>query len=142
MKLLTIYTHRYHKLLENFAASWATGVKPSICKVRGQKSGPFSVCIHSTTEPSFVEELMALLIDIALQENPIYRYAPKLRDMAADLERTQLYKNLQRDLNRFLKHSRTLHLEGYIAFRMTEYREKLDMMSYSLIKKMKLTQQD
>jgi len=92
--------------------------------------------------PVLTNGLIALLIDIALEENPVYRHSQKLRDMAYDLRDTALHRKLAGDLTRFLTRARDLHLEGYLNFRMAEYREKLDMMSYSLIKKMKLTQQD
>jgi len=85
---------------------------------------------------------MTLITEIALLENPVYKYSAKLRDMAKDLRGTPIYNEGLIALSHFLKHSRLLHLEGYVAFRMSEYREKLDFMSYSLIKKMKLIQQD
>ena len=85
---------------------------------------------------------MALLANIAQQENPLYQQSQKLREMAGDLQGTALYSSLQKSLEHFVKHNQVLHLEGYVTFRMTEYREKLDMMSYSLIKKMKLCHKD
>jgi len=143
MKQLTIYTHRYTQLLENYTAEAEKAGGLKIFKTRGRKGNLYLLnCLANHTEPVFIEGLIALLIDIALQENPVYQHSPKLRDMAGDLRGTLLYANLKRGLIRFLKHSRNLHLEGYVAFRMKEYREKLDMMSYSLIKKMKLIQGD
>ena len=142
MKQLTISTHRYNRRLEEFAAAVAcSGV--IIRKAEGLNCGLFNVnCQYGHAEPAFIEGLMTLLADIAIQENPVYQHSPKLREMAGDLCGTPLYAAVRKDLTRFIKRSRVLHLEGYVAFRMSDYCEKLDMMSYSLIKKMKLIQQD
>ena len=85
---------------------------------------------------------MDLLTDIIVQENPIFQYSPKLQDMAHDLRKTPLYDTGLKGLKRFIKHNRALHLEGYMNFRMSDYREKLDLMSYTLIKKLRLNQKD
>jgi len=142
MKQLTICTHRYSQQLEAFAAcatnsGWLTTSKA------GWKGGLYSViCQYNSLTPAFTGGVMTLLTDIALQENPIYQNSLKLQDMAHDLRETPLYTAGLRYLIRFMRHSRVLHLEGYVAFRMAEYREKLDMMSYSLIKKLNLIQHD
>lgn len=136
MKQLTIFTRNYCHLLEKFAHEKCTY---KTC-LRG---GMFSVSIRFIiTDSPVIEALLTLLTDIALQENPIFKHSPKLQDMAGDLRNTQVFSNLKRSLLRFIKHNNSLHLEGYVAFRMAEYREKLDIMSYSLIKKMKLIRQD
>jgi len=140
MSQLTIYTHRYSKFLECFAIDIAEG-DAVISNIVRRKGGLFLLnCNVGSREVA--ERLLILLIDIAMQENPIYKQSSKLQEMAGDLRGTRLYASLRRNLIRFVKHNRVLHLEGYMTFRMTEYREKLDMMSYSLIKKMKLCQQD
>ena len=133
MKELAIFTYKYIELLNGFAVSCAQ-------EVRRKNNMYFVKC--TTTEPAFISRLLNLLIDIALQENPIYQQSPKLREMAKDLHQTEVYTNLKNALATYVRYNRVLHLEGYIAFRMAEYREKLDMMSYSLIKKMKLIQHD
>ena len=143
MKQLTICTHKYIQLLEDFAARVKDSSPLTIRRCGEIIDGRFSVdCLINPTDLIFIQELMALLTDIALRENPVYKHSPKLRLLAEDLRTTALYHSLIGGLIRFLKHSRDLHLEGYVAFRMTEYRHKLDILSYSLIKKMKLIQQD
>ena len=143
MRQLTIYTHRYNQLLELFTSATRPDSRLTVRRAK-KHSGKaiYTRCYSNPTEPDFIEALTALLIDIALQENPVYQHSPKMREMAGDLRGTQVYANLRRGLIRFVKNNRTLHLEGYVAFRMKEYREKLDMMSYSLIKKMKLIRND
>ena len=141
MKQLTISTHQYSHQLEDFAAlakdaGWLTTY------AAGWNRGQFSINCRYKHAPAFAEGLMIFLTDITLQENPIYQHSPKLQDMAHDLRKTPLYTAGLLDLSNFLKHSRILHLEGYVTFRMSEYREKLDLMSYSLIKKMNLMPQD
>jgi len=134
MKYLTLLTRKYSYLLEDFCDG---NLKA------GNHNGLFSVSGRvNFYEVSFLDNVLAMLTDIALCENPIYQHSPKLRDMASDLYHTQIYLDLKKNLLRFFRHNQSLYLEGYVAFRMTEYREKLDMMSYSLIKKMKLIHQD
>jgi len=143
MKQLTMLTSRYKQLLDNFISHVSESDGLTISKT-GKHNNKifFANCIVRPAEPAFIEGLISLLVDIALQENPLFQHSPKLRDMAGDLRGTQLYANLRRGLIRFMKQSPSIHLEGYVAFRMKEYLEKLDMMSYSLIKKMKLIRQD
>jgi len=142
MKQLTICTHLYSQLLRNFTThaqncDWLAKPEPN------RKDGLHTVyCQYNNAQAAFAKGLMTLLAEIAVQENPIYQHSPKLQDMAYDLRKTPLYAAELRGLIRFLKHNRTLHLEGYVAFRMADYREKLDMMSYSLIKKLNFNRQD
>jgi len=142
MKQLTIYTRRYSQLLEDFAAratasGWINASRAAVA------SGVLTVyCQYESVKPAFSRGLMNLLADIVVQENPIYQHSSKLKDLADDLRKTPLYYTGLRGLTRYVKHNRALHLEGYVTFRMSDYREKLDMMSYSLIKKLKLAQKD
>jgi len=134
MKQLNICTRNHSNLLKEFARD---------THKLHNRNGLTSINYRINIADDFiVDGLLALLINTALQENPIFKHSPKLRDMAGDLRDTQVYVNLKRGLIRFLRANNSLHLDGYVAFRMTEYREKLDMMSYSLIKKMKLIHQD
>ena len=143
MKRLTIYTHSYGQELERFAARVKECEGLIIRSMGPQESGQVSVVCHYRRDNStFLDGLAILLAEVAQQENPLYRHSPKMRDMADDLRGTQIFASIKAALVGFLKHSTVLYLEGYVAFRMSEYREKLDYMSYSLIKKMKLIQQD
>ncbi|MCL2404292.1 MAG: hypothetical protein FWC92_01965 [Defluviitaleaceae bacterium] len=142
MKQLTICTRRYNQQLEDFAACAKESGSITMLKLDWD-GGLFSACFkYDHTRLAFVKELMSLLVDITVQENPIYQHSPKLQSIAYDLRKTPLYQAEQDSLAQFLKHSRVMHLEGYATFRMAQYREKLDMMSYTLIKKLKLNQQD
>ena len=142
MKQLTIYTRRYSQMLEDFAARAKDDGLLEASRNRCD-GGMLTVCCqYNHVKPFFVKELMNLLTDIIVQENPIFQYSPKLQDMAHDLRKTPLYDTALKSLMRFLKHNRALHLEGYVTFRMTAYREKLDIMSYTLIKKLKFNQKD
>ena len=138
MKQLTILTHRYSTLLEKFAnETQDTG------GITVRRGGLFAVkCQVPRHKLPLAERIMTLLTDIAIQENPVYQHSRKLQSMAGDLRGTEIFSSMKKELLHYIKHSNMLHLEGYINFRMAVYREKLDYMSYSLIKKMKLTQQD
>ena len=142
MKRLTISTYKYNQLLDDFATD---GEKNGWLIIQGAGARAkvfFKSCRYCHIQPAFGEGLMALLTHIAMQENPVFRHSPKLQEMANDLRSTPVYTAALKNLTRYLKRNNTLHLEGYVAFRMGEYREKLDMMSYSLIKKLKLIQED
>ena len=142
MKRLTISTYRYKQLLEDFV----TKAEKSGCLITlniGMQAKMFYlICQYNHKHPAFTEGLMTLLTHIVIQENPLYHNSPKLQGMAHDLRGTSLYETSLKNLVHYLVHCKTLHLEGYVIFRMGEYREKLDMMSYSLIKKLKLIRQD
>jgi len=138
MKQLTILTHRYSKLLEDFASQI-----PECGGITVRRGGLFIVkCQVPSHSVALAERIITLLSDIAIQENPVYQHSRKLQSMAGELRGTEIFTSMKKELLHFIKHNNVLHLEGYMTFRMAVYREKLDYMSYSLIKKMKLTQWD
>jgi len=139
MKQLTICTNRHNQELRKFTlASAAAG--EIIVRRAGWISGNMYgiICTYIHTIPCLYD----LLAKIAIQDNPVYKYSRKLADMARNLRGTALYAEGQKELTYFLQQNDTLHLEGYVTFRMSNFREKLDLMSYSLIKKLKLVQND
>ncbi|MCL2421469.1 MAG: hypothetical protein FWD03_06380 [Defluviitaleaceae bacterium] len=81
-----------------------------------------------------------LLEHIVILAHPVYGHAPKLADMAFDLRNTEIHQTNTINLARYIKEHDVLHLEGYATFRMANYRHKLDMMMYCLVKKLKLTE--
>ena len=141
MKQLTIITSLHSQQLKDFAQNAEALGQLSLNKT-GWIGKQFSINFQHNSSQYFVEGIINLLTNIAINENPIYKNSPKLQNMAHDLRSTGVYVNLQKALIHFLKQNRNLHLEGYVNFRMSEYREKLDMMSYSLIKKIKLSHED
>jgi len=135
MKRLTVHTYCYEKNLREFAK------RMDIATVKWKrKKNMFSMCFtwENIDNGQMIEQLAVFLQEIAILENPIYKHSPKLREMAQDLRDTPIYKNEVKRLKLFLKSSQTLNLEGYITFRMGEYRHKLDMISYQAIKKLEL----
>ena len=128
MGTLTIYTQFYSHLLQSFAGD-VFFCGPSFCEVR---------CERAAVDAG---ALAKLLEDIALLRHPIYGPSPKMTDMARALRQTDIHENNVQALSRYLHEHDTLHLEGYAAFRMPEYHEKLDMMSYCVIKKLRLAKQ-
>jgi hypothetical protein len=80
---------------------------------------------------------MSLLAEITMQENPVYRHAPKMRELARRLRETPRYKQEIHMLRKYFKSNTGLHIEGYVRFRMGWYAEMLDLLSYRLIKKLR-----
>jgi hypothetical protein len=137
MKTLTLYTYSYETALQAFAAE-AAGAGRLLVKNEGRREGLFYLCCAYA--PEALENIIFLLEHITVQENPIYRYSVKLQNLAQDLRGTSVHDENKRRLFQYLKHNREINLEGYAAFRMADYRDKLDMMTYSLVKKMGRTE--
>ena len=139
MKRLTIYTQNHEKLLREFAQEFEmAAVKFSRHKKTRNNFFGVRFSWEGSANLAVVERLVFFLQDVALLENPIYRHSAKLREMACGLRETPTHSKEVQRLKAFLRGSRVLHLEGYILFRMGEYRHKLDIMSYRAIKKMEL----
>ena len=139
MKTLTILTGAYARELYSFASEAASQGKLTYSR-ENKRDGFYRVyCAYNTTA-LMAEALLPLLEYIAMRENPIYRYSAKLRDFAAEHIRYESRPENTARLCRYLNCSHSLHLEGYITFRMAEYRAKLDAAVFSLIKKLKLTE--
>lgn len=134
MKTLTITTQSYGQALQALAAD-GDGMT---VRYAGQHEGLYYMrVIFDGTQPA--ETLTGLLEYVAVQENPVYRHSEKLTSLALTLRHTPIHADNLSRLTQYIKENRRLHLEGYVVFRMAEYRHKLDMMMFSLIKNMKLT---
>jgi hypothetical protein len=81
------------------------------------------------------DAFMRFMEDIAIKQNPAYKNSAKLSDMAADLQ--VLHEANILALRQYLRENKALHIEGYETFRMFDYKYKLDIMMYLLIKKMR-----
>jgi len=88
---------------------------------------------------AFARSLMHVLHKIALAQNPVYRHSHKLRDMADGILNTDTHAHALTQLKTFLKSNNAINLEGYVTFRMENYRAKLYMMLYSIVKKINLS---
>ena len=139
MKHFTLYTVQYKQLLENTTATWAADNKIVIKNMRWLQNNPaFGVYIQRVCPlAEMTQGVMALLTAAAMQENPVYRHAPKLQEMAQTLQSAPLYAESVNKLKAYLRANNSLHVEGYVMFCMEEYRSKLDMVSYCAIKKMR-----
>jgi hypothetical protein len=76
-------------------------------------------------------------MDVAEDENPIYTHSAKMRELARDLRSQPIFAQELRLLKEFFSAEKLLNIEGYITFRMTEFHKKLDLMVYTLVKKLK-----
>jgi len=138
MKRLNIFTNKYEGELRDFAARASAA---GILLIRGsgfcENRQVYGLKITVLDVKALPEVLTSLLMDITEAENAVYKYSQKLRTMAATARLTSIHDREVKQLKLFLAENKTLHLEGYVTFRLGEYRDKLDMMIYSLIKKIK-----
>ena len=129
MRRIRIYSAKYAAELADFAHDIS-----DICTVNN--------CMYIWESPvteRFARSLMHLLHRIAMNENPVYRHSPKLRDLADGLLDTDTHAWALVELTAFLKTGRAIILEGYVTFRMEAYHAKLDMMLYTIVKKINLS---
>ena len=138
MKQLNIYTTKYENELRDFAQK-ATEAGTIEIKHSGEKRGQFELGVVCVDRKNLPTALTALLMDIAEAENPVYRHSSKLRVMVQSVRNSPIHSREVKRMQSFLTENKTLHLEGYATFRMGEYRDKLDMMIYTLIKKIKFS---
>jgi len=139
MKRLTIYTVGFDKELQNFAKEFG------LVRLRWAKwhrrGGVFGA--HLTWENGdaveVVGQLCRFLQELVALESPVYRGSPKLMELVRGLQNTPTHQREVQRLKGFLRASRVLHIEGYLNFRMGEFRNQLDVISYRAVKKMKLT---
>ena len=137
-----IFTTKYEAELRDFAATAAADdviyiQESEKKKKKTTEDSGFSMRFSISQRDAFCETLLRFLMDIAENENPVYKHSPKLRAMASNLRSRCIFAKEKQRLGTFLRSSKQLVLEGYITFRMTEFCEKLDMMMYSLVKKIK-----
>jgi len=133
MKRLTIHTHNYKNELINFIKNLTQN---NLCNISIATS--YAVKLTYTNSKDFIATLLSLLYTIAMQENPVYRYSPKLKNLAASLQNPELHNTELKRLENFIKSNKELNLEGYVTFRMENYSAKLDMILYEIIKKIKI----
>ena len=133
MRLLTILAEHHEKLIRKF-------IEGASVTVRGHGFfGQFFYirCLYDPREHQFADAFAYFLEDIVLNENPVYSRLPKLRDAADKLRRTNT--GTKEHLRRYLRQHKELNVEGYAAFRMDEFKHRLDMLMIGLIKRLKLT---
>ena len=122
MKTLTILTQDYRFDLET-----ALNLQ---CSAAGT--------LHMAQGNAEIDALVCLLERIVILRHPVYGHSPKLIDIAQGLHHESMHEANAAELARYLGENDILHLEGYAAFRMADYRHKLDMLMYCAIKKLKL----
>jgi len=131
MKRITIVTCKYKNELAAFARMVS---KNGLCTVVSNHAGSIKFCWESSATADFACALLRLMQNIAMLENPVYRHSPKLQGLAENLQTACEAERLCA----YIKGSKQLHLEGYVIFRMDEYRAKLDNMLYTIVKKINL----
>jgi len=140
MKQLNICTSKYENELRDFAAKAAAAGTIAIKRSKTNELFELEcVCMNYKALPG---ALTGLLMDIAEAENAVYRHSPKLREMARDVRNSPIHEREVGRMRAFLAENKALNLEGYATFRLGEYRDKLDMMIYTLVKKIKFGKGD
>ena len=124
--MMTILTQRHRQALEDILFGLCCVYDGELYKVN---------CPRDSLD---VDAFVGLLERIVVLEHPVYGHSLKLTDMALELRYTEIHQANVEEFIQYIGEYDLLHLEGYSAFRMPEYRYKLDMMMYGLIKKMKL----
>jgi len=125
--ILTLFTSHHKDALLTFAAQFDV-----------LRADSASVRIQYADTGAFAEALMIFLENIAVLENPVYRQSPKMQLLAKTLRNTSHHVEGTRALRRYLRRSRRLHVEGYVTFRMSAFATQLDLISYGLVKKLRL----
>ena len=127
--------------MREFAPKAAAAEIIYINKTGREKNG-YMISFAIVRREAFCEQLLKLLMDITENENPVYKHSAKLRKMARELRHSPTFSHELKLLKEFISCGKELNIEGYVTFRMCEFREKLDLMVYSLVKKIKFSNRD
>jgi len=139
MRMLTVYTHAYRQEVSDFFLRHAQNDGTMVIRGEGihpQSGSYYMRCLYADFA---VEAFTHLLEDIAVQHNPVYRRSAKLRAIAKKLRHTPLHDDNVAALAEYLHEHNKLHVEGYETFRMYDFKYRLDVMAYALVKQLRLT---
>ena len=126
MKRLTIFTQNHKAALTDFANEVGGHFVGDRAKITWETKHTYNMA----------SKLVIFLEESVMRDNPIYNQSEKLCEMVRNLRTTPSHENEVKKLCAFLRTSRELNIEGYILFRMCEFRHMLDIMSYRVMKKM------
>ena len=127
MRTLTIHTDAYLKELDEATCGFIRRVKR-----------PESGYIKLFYEVFDTEGFYSFLNWVAFQENAALKGMPKLAKLTRKLISSDIQRcNIER-LGEYIKMNRTLHVEGYVHFRMAEYNDYLNRLLYSIVKQTKV----
>ena len=127
MRTLTIHTDAYLKELDEATCGFIRRVKR-----------PESGYIKLYYEVFDTEGFYSFLNWVAFQKNAALKGMPKLAKLTRKLISSDIQRcNIER-LDEYIKKNRTLHVEGYVHFRMAEYNDYLNRLLYSIIKQTKV----
>ncbi|MDR1540119.1 MAG: putative sporulation protein YtxC [Clostridiales bacterium] len=127
MKTLSISTDEYYKELDDYTQSFARRIKK-----RDQNS------IKVYYEEFDAADFYQFLDWVVFQENPALKCVAKLAEITKkNIPKAIEQKNIK-ELAEYISSNRTIHLEGYIKFRMDEYNDYLNRVLYAIIKKLNM----
>jgi hypothetical protein len=129
LKTVIIYTEQYIDKLTIFLDN-----NPIPVRGKGNKGALFYArCAYDADGTDFFKSFALFLEGIVLDENPVYGHSPKLKEMTGRLNGMTALS-----LREYLTENKTLHIEGFITFRMEEYKYQLDRAMMGMIKKLRL----
>jgi len=137
MNKITIRTACYNKELNKFLQN---AKKNNLCTVDKNSPQRATLTWQNNTTVAVVHTILQLLYSVAVLQNPVYKFSPKLRELSAGLRRGSLHERNARDLSAFLLHNSDLNVDSYVTFRMVEYKHKLDLLLYLVAKKINFYQ--
>jgi len=136
MKRFTLCAAKYETDLRRFARKAEAAKIIYIHDNLKEKNG-LALNVTFLQRKIFCEQLLAFLMDIAEGENPVYKNSSRLRTLARDLRDTPVFASELNLLEEFISSESALNIEGYVTFRMDGFHEKLDLLVYSIVKKIK-----
>ena len=129
---ITLQTAKYYEELFEFSQNLPEGL--TLLRIARRKK-IFAVTLEGNNKNHIAECMIPTLQKIAMNENSVYRLSPKLREIANNYPKTTYINRL----SGFLTNRKKINIDGYIIFGMAEYSDNLNMITYNLMKKFKLS---
>ncbi|MDR2650178.1 MAG: hypothetical protein LBB94_10745 [Clostridiales bacterium] len=127
MRTLTIYTDTYLEELAEATSGFIRRVKR-----------PGQGYIKLYYERFDTEGFYSFLEWAAFQENAALKGIPKLAELTRGFISPDIGLRNIRILDEYIKKNRTLHVEGYVHFRMAEYNDYLNRLLYGILRRAKV----
>ncbi|MDR1643119.1 MAG: hypothetical protein LBT59_25780 [Clostridiales bacterium] len=125
MRTLTVSTDGYYKALEELSSKFPRRVR---------KRGATTIKLYF--EEFDAEGFYALLDWIAFQENPALKGVPKLAEVTKKNVPDRMTKENINALREYVDENRTMYLEGYVHFRLSDYNDYLNRLMYAVVRKL------
>jgi hypothetical protein len=126
MRTLTVYTDIYYKELDEATALFPRRVKrPELHYIK---------LYYDTFD---ADKFYDLLDYIAYQENPALKGMPQLAEITHKYVPASAMALNTQNLRGYVEKNRSIHLEGYVRFRMADYNLALNLLLYRIFRNIK-----